>query len=177
LSTRALKRLVDRTTTAIGHAVAWLTGAMVGLTLLVVVLRYLAGDGSIRLQEAILYLHAISFMLGIAYALQQDAHVRVDVFYARRTPLGRAWVNLSGHLFLLVPVFCTIIWTSIPYAAASWRVLEGSPEVGGIPAVFLLKSLLPLTGVLVLLQGIAEIARSVEQIRAPTTAVSVSHGD
>ncbi|MCB1683682.1 MAG: TRAP transporter small permease subunit [Pseudomonadales bacterium] len=156
---------IDRITRSIGHTVSWCMAIMVASTLLVVLLRYLAGDGSIVLQEAVLYLHATSFMLGIGYALQQDAHVRVDVFYTRRSPAGKAWVNLSGHLFLLVPVAVTILWTSLPYVAASWRVLEGSPEVGGIPGIFLLKSLLPLTAGLLLLQGVAESVRSISLLR------------
>jgi len=168
--------LVDRITDTIGRTVAWFTAVMVALTLAVVMLRYVAGDGSILLQEAVLYLHAISFMLGIGYALQQDAHVRVDVFYSRRSARGKAWVNLSGHLFLLVPVALTILWTSLPYVAASWRVLESSPEVGGIPAIFLLKSLLPLTGGLLLLQGLAEIIRTLGELRANQASSEIVDG-
>jgi TRAP-type mannitol/chloroaromatic compound transport system permease small subunit len=134
---------------------------MVLATVLVVVLRYALNQGSIVLQESVLYLHGITFMLGIPYALKHDAHVRVDLIYGRLGPRGRALVDLVGHLLFLVPVSVAIIVFSHTYVANAWRILERSPEVGGLPAVFLLKSLIPLMAVLLLLQGLAEIARSV----------------
>lgn len=139
--------------------------AMVLATLVIVVLRYALSEGSIVLQESVLYLHGVAFMLGIPYALKEDAHVRVDLVYARLTPRGRAWVNLLGHLLFLVPVSLCLLWVSRGYVAASWRILERSPEVGGLPAVFLLKSLLPLMAGLLLLQGLAESIRCVNTLR------------
>ncbi len=134
---------------------------MVATTLGVVVLRYVFNLGSIMLQESVLYMHGITFMLGIPYALKEDVHVRVDVVYARLGQRGRALVNLVGHLLFLVPVAVTIILYSDTYVARSWRILEGSSEVGGIPAIFLLKTLIPVMAGLLLLQGIAEIARCI----------------
>ena len=130
-----------------------------------VVLRYALSEGSILLQESVLYLHGITFMLGIPYALKEDVHVRVDLVYARLSPRSRAWVNLLGHLLFLVPVTVCILWVSWNYVAASWRIFERSPEVGGLPAVFLLKSLLPAMALLLLLQGLAEAARAVTVLR------------
>jgi TRAP-type mannitol/chloroaromatic compound transport system permease small subunit len=139
--------------------------AMVLATVVVVVLRYALSEGSILLQESVLYLHGITFMLGIPYALKEDVHVRVDLVYARLSPRSRAWVNLLGHLLFLVPVTVCILWVSWNYVAASWRIFERSPEVGGLPAVFLLKSLLPAMALLLLLQGLAEAARAVTVLR------------
>ena len=119
-----------------------------------------------------MYLHAISFMLGIAYALKHDEHVRVDIFYSRLSARGQAWVNLSGHLLLLLPVALSFGYLSISYVSASWRILEGSSEVGGIPAIFLLKTLIPLFALTLLAQGLAEIARALITLRG----VSVSEG-
>ncbi len=127
--------------------------------LVIVVLRYALGEGSIMLQEAVLYMHGVAFMLGIPYALKEDAHVRVDLIYSRLGHRGRTLVNLAGHLLFLVPVAVAVIVLSVDYAARSWRILEGSSEVGGIPGIFLLKTLIPVTAAVLLLQGLAEIAR------------------
>lgn len=116
-----------------------------------------------------MYMHAVVFMLGIPYALKHDVHVRVDVFAERLGKRGRAWVDVMGHLLFLVPVCVTILVFSLPYVASSWQVLEGSSEVGGIPGVFLLKTLIPLSAVLLLLQGLAEVVRLVSELKAPLT--------
>ena len=132
---------------------------MVAGTLLIVLLRYAFSQGTILLQESVLYMHGVVFMLGIPYALKHDAHVRVDLLYGRLGPRGRAAVDLLGHLLFLAPVAVALFVYSRPYVASSWRILEGSSEVGGLPAVFLLKTLIPLTAGLLLLQGLAEITR------------------
>jgi TRAP-type mannitol/chloroaromatic compound transport system permease small subunit len=146
--------------------VAWLMVVMAVVTLTIVVLRYGLDAPSIALQEAVVYLHATAFMLGIAYTLKHDEHVRVDIFYARRSVRGRAWTDLAGHLLLLIPVAATLCWLSLPYVRASWRILEGSSEVGGIPGIFLLKTLIPLMALLLLAQGLARILRAVQTIRS-----------
>ncbi|MEQ8858273.1 MAG: TRAP transporter small permease subunit [Pseudomonadales bacterium] len=138
---------------------------MVLTTLAIVVLRYAFSQGAIVLQEGVLYLHGMVFMLGIPYALKENAHVRVDLVYARLGARGRAVVDLVGHVFGLLPVALAMLAYSYGYVANSWRILEGSSEVGGIPGVFLLKTLIPLTAVLLTLQGIAEIGRCLETLR------------
>ncbi len=135
------------------------------LTFVVVVLRYGFDRGSIALQEAVMYMHAAAFMLGIPYALKAGAHVRVDVFYAARSARAKARIELAGHLLFLFPLSVAIFLYSLGYVASAWRVLEGSPEVGGIPAVFLLKTLLPVMAVLLFLQGIAESLRHIAFLR------------
>lgn len=143
---------------------------MVAVTLLVVVLRYVFSEGTILLQEFVLYLHGAAFMLGIPYALKEDAHVRVDLVYGRLGQSGRAQVDLAGHLLFLVPVAVAVLVFSTGYVARSWRILEGSSEVGGIPGVFLLKTLIPLMAVLLLLQSVAEIVRCIRILRRPGAA-------
>lgn len=143
-----------------------MTCAMGIATLAIVVLRYGFDIGAIAVQESVLYLHATSFMLGIAYALKDDQHVRVDILYSRLSPTGKARANLVGHILFLLPFTVTIGVLSLDYVAASWRILEGSSEVGGIPAIFLLKSLIPLMALTLLFQGLAEIARSVLILRS-----------
>jgi len=140
---------------------AWLTFLMALVTVLIVVLRYAFSEGAIMLQESVIYMHSLVFMLAIPYALRHDRHVRVDLVYARLAPRTRTWVDLVGHLIFLLPVCGLILYTSVSYVGSSWRVLEGSPEVGGIPAIFLLKTLIPIMAATLLTQGLAEIARAV----------------
>ncbi len=135
-------------------------------TLAVVILRYAFDQGAIVLQESVTYLHGVVFMLGIPYALKDNAHVRVDLFYSRWSPrTPQTAINLTGHLVFLVPVSLFILIYSWDYVAASWRIREGSPEVGGIPAVYLLKSLLPLMSAMLLLQGLGEALDYASKLR------------
>jgi TRAP-type mannitol/chloroaromatic compound transport system permease small subunit len=144
----------------IGAAIAWLALAMVLVTFLVVVLRYAFDAGSIALQESVTYMHAMLFMLGAAFTLQQNGHVRVDILYQRFSRRGRAWVDLLGTLFLLVPVTVFLLLSSWDYVAESWAVLEGSREAGGIPGVWLLKTLILLMPFLLLVQGVIWMLRN-----------------
>ncbi|MEM9302314.1 MAG: TRAP transporter small permease subunit [Pseudomonadota bacterium] len=138
----------------IGRAVAWLTLAMVLVTLTIVVARYGFSIGSIAVQESVTYLHGIVFMLGAAYALRHDQHVRVDIFYREFTKRRKAWVDFLGVLFLLLPTCAYILLVSTDYVAAAWQVREGSREAGGLPLVYLLKTLIPITALLVAFEGI-----------------------
>ena len=148
-----------------GRSVSWLTLLMVIVTFIVVVLRYVFDIGWIGLQESITYLHAMVFLIGAAWAMQQQAHVRVDIFYSRFSAKTRAWIDLLGSLFLLLPVMIFIAWISWEYVSDSWAVLEGSREAGGLPAVFLLKSLIPVLALMLVLQAFVQIYRSLQLIR------------
>jgi TRAP-type mannitol/chloroaromatic compound transport system permease small subunit len=148
-----------------GRAVAWLTLLMVIITFTVVVLRYGFDLGSIAMQESIIYLHALNFMLGGAYTLKHDAHVRVDIFYQQMGPRRQAWVDLLGTLLLLLPVCGFIFWASWGYVADAWAVREASGEAGGLPFVYLLKSTLLLMPSLLIIQGAAIIMTSVLILR------------
>ena len=143
-----------------GRGIAWLTLGMVIVTFAVVVLRYLFNIGWIAMQESVTYMHALVFMLGAAYTLRHDGHVRVDIFYQKFSPRGRAWVDLLGTLLLLLPVTLFIAWISWEYVASSWELQEGSRETGGLPGVYLLKSAIPLMAVLLVLQGASLALRS-----------------
>jgi len=145
---------------SVGVLVAWLSLAMVLVTFVVVVLRYAFDTGSIALQESVTYMYAILFMLGVAYTLQQDGHVRVDILYQGFSRPGQAWVNLLGTLFLLVPVSVFLLVSSWGYVADAWAVHEGSREAGGLQGVWLLKTLLLIMPVLMLLQGLIWVLRN-----------------
>ena len=151
---------IDRLTAAIGRTVMWCALAMVVLQVVVVLMRYVLGAGSIWLSEAIVYAHATLFMGAAAWTLQQGGHVRVDIFYAEASPRSRAVVDLLGAMVLLLPFCCVLAWFALPYVGRSWAILERSREASGLPLVFLLKTLIPVFAVLLGLQGIAQAIRA-----------------
>ncbi|MBT4891211.1 MAG: TRAP transporter small permease subunit [Rhodospirillales bacterium] len=160
-----LVRKIDTFNNSIGHAAAWCAIALVVVQFVVVVLRYVFGIGLIMMQEGVVYLHATLFMMGAAHTLCQDGHVRVDIFYREATPQTKALVDLFGSLVFLLPVCCVIFWFAWPYVSQSWSVFEGSRETSGIQAVFLLKTLILVFAVLMALQGISMMLRSVMFLR------------
>lgn len=162
--------MIDRGINRLGAAAAWLNLGLVAATCIVVALRYALGVGAIALQESVIYMHCLALSAGLAYTLGRDQHVRVDLLYARMGERGKSWVNLCGHLLLLVPTCVCIAAVSLPYAVRSWAILEGSPEVGGVPAVFLLKSLLPASAMLLALQGLALAWREGRALRTSRKA-------
>lgn len=156
----AAVRGINRLNDVIGRAMAWLTLAMVVITLLVVVLRYGFSLGWVWMQESYVWLHGIVFMVGAGYTLLHDGHVRVDVIYQGASQRYRAIIDLLGSLFLLLPVVVVVAWYSWPYVIQSWMKLESSREAGGLEGLFLLKSVLLVFCLLMLLQGLALAGRS-----------------
>jgi TRAP-type mannitol/chloroaromatic compound transport system permease small subunit len=166
----ALADRIDRLTTAIGRAVAWLALAIVLGQFALVLARYAFGLGSIWLTEAVIYAHATLFMLAAAWTLQAGGHVRVDIFYADASPRTRALVDFFGALLLLLPFTLVLLLFGTPYAARSWAILERSQEVGGLPLVFVLKTLIPLFAGLLALQGLAQAIRAITLLIPPPQA-------
>lgn len=168
-----LKRFSEMT----GNAVAWAMLPMVAIQFVIVALRYVFDVGWIWMQEGVLWMHAAVFMLAAAYTLNRDEHVRVDIFYRRLSEQGRAWVDIGGTLILLLPMVIFLIVVSWDYVTVSWAIHEGSREAGGLryPFVPLLKSLIPFTAFLLLLQGIADLLSNLSVLlaRDPGTGNSV----
>jgi TRAP-type mannitol/chloroaromatic compound transport system permease small subunit len=162
----AIADRIDRITSALGRAVAWLALVVVLLQFALVIVRYLFGLGSVWLTEMVVYAHATMFMLAAAWTLQVGGHVRVDIFYAEASTRTKALIDLVGALVLLLPFMIVLIWLSVPYAARSWSILERSQEASGLPLVFLLKTLVPLFALLMTLQGIAQAIRATAVLRA-----------
>jgi len=160
---------IARLSSTIGKLVAWLTLVMVVSTFIIVILRKFFDLGWIWLQESVTWMHAIVFMLAAAYTLEQDEHVRVDVFYSRFSPAKQALINLLGSLFLLTPLCVFIIWSSWDYVLESWRIKETSWQSGGLPALFLLKSIIPLTALLLMLQGLSQALADFLHTKIDTT--------
>ncbi len=140
-----------------GQSISWLTLLMVLLTFGIVVLRYGFDMGWIAMQESVIYMYALVFLIGIPYTLKHDGHVRVDIFYSKMSPRSKARVNLLGTVFLLIPVTVFIAWVSWDYVAASWALKEESGEAGGLPGVYLLKATILLMTFLLFIQAISQL--------------------
>lgn len=141
---------------------------MVIVQFVIVLLRYVFGFSVIALNESVLYMHATLFMLGAGYTLLIDKHVRVDIFYARSSVAQRALIDVLGHLALLLPSMLALLYWSWPSVRNAWRILEGPISVGGIPASFLLKSLIPAFCVLLIIQSLACLLRNLLLLKART---------
>ena len=148
-------RAIDTLNECIGRAISWLTLAMVIVTFSIVVLRYLFDISWVPMQESIIYMHSLVFMLGAAYTLKHDGHVRVDIIYQRCSVKVKAWIDFLGALLLLLPVAGFILWSSWEYVFDSWAISESSRNSGGLPVVYLLKTCLLLMSSLLILQGIS----------------------
>jgi TRAP-type mannitol/chloroaromatic compound transport system permease small subunit len=172
---RRLLRLLDGVSEGVGQGIAWLTLLTVLATFGVVVLRYAFGIGATALQEAVLYLHASVFLAGAAFTLRHEGHVRVDILYRRFSPRVQAGVELAGTLLLLLPVCAFILWVSWEYVAQSWALRESSRDSGGLPWVYLLKSLILLMAGLLLVQGLAEGLRALLFLRGELPALKQEH--
>lgn len=159
--------MLDSLSTVIGRAASWLTLPMVLVTFVVVVMRYVFDAGYIWVQESVIWMHAVVFMLGAAYTLHDEEHVRVDVFYRNMSPQRRAWVDLMGVVVFLVPVCFFLAWNSWDFVVQSWRIGESSREPGGLPYPMLplLKSALLLMPLTVTLQGMSLFMKSLRALR------------
>jgi TRAP-type mannitol/chloroaromatic compound transport system permease small subunit len=151
---------IDRYIDLIGRGVSWLTLIMVVTVVVVVVARYFLQIGSIALQESVTYLHSAIFLIGIAYTLQHDGHVRVDIFYRQFSIRQRALVNFFGNILFLMPVSGLILVASWEYVLISWTIRETSTENNGLPFVYVLKSLMLLMPAILVLQGVSELLKS-----------------
>ena len=159
--------MLDRISTTVGMATSWLTLLMVVVTFVVVVMRYVFDAGFIWVQESVVWMHAVVFMLGSAYTLRDEEHVRVDVFYRAMSRRRKAWVDLAGVLLFLLPVCAFLAWKSFDFVAQSWSIRESSREPGGLPYPFipLLKSVLLLMPLAVALQGVSLLLNAWRNLR------------
>jgi TRAP-type mannitol/chloroaromatic compound transport system permease small subunit len=156
-----ISQRINQFSNSVGQVIAWLTLLLVILVMTVVISRYLLGIGSIAIQESVSYVHAIIFMLGLAFTLQHGGHVRVDIFYREFSPRRKAIVDLIGAAIFLLPFCGLILFGSWDYVMASWSIRETSSETGGIAAVYLLKTLMIIMPITLGLQGVGQMIESV----------------
>jgi TRAP-type mannitol/chloroaromatic compound transport system permease small subunit len=157
-------RAIDGISETVGNAVSWLTALMVVVVCYDVFTRYFLKNSLVAIQELQWHLFAIIFLLAAPYTLKHDRHVRVDVWYAKRSPRTKAWVNFIGSLLLLIPFCFVVAYASWDFVANSFAVRETSPDPGGLPARYILKALIPISMILLLFQGVAELLRSLSII-------------
>lgn len=156
---------VDTFNEKLGTGVGWLTTVMVVVVFVNVVLRYVFGQSYLALQDMSWYVFGTVFLIGAAYTLRHDRHVRVDIFYVKYPPKVKVWVDLLGSIFLLIP-FCILgLYVSGEFVERSFAIQETSPDAGGLAARYLAKSTISLGFILLLLQGISLIFRSILQLR------------
>jgi TRAP-type mannitol/chloroaromatic compound transport system permease small subunit len=161
--TRFQQQLIKRIegfTLQIGGAARWFALGLVLVTVTIVIQRYVFGFASTKLQESVIYMHALLFLLASASTLLADGHVRVDIFYAKSSERGKAWTELFGIYLALMPMCVLILWTTSGYIDSSWRILEQSRESDGLPLVFLLKTSIPVFALLMIAQGFAGANRA-----------------
>ena len=146
----------------VGRTTAWLVVGMVLLICYDVAMRYLFNQGSIALQELQWHLFSLIFLLGGAYTLKHDGHVRVDLIHQSQflSDRHRALINIFGILFFLIPFCILVITTAWPFVGNAFYYNEGSPDPGGLPHRYLLKWSVLIAFVLLVLQAIAELLRN-----------------
>jgi len=154
-----LSRRIDPFLTAIGDAVSWLWLVLIATVLLNVILRYAFGEGRIELEEVQWHLYSVGFLLGIAYAYQADAHIRVDVLHERLSLRTQAWIELYGIVLLLLPFIVLVLVFSLPFVLASFDLGETSQAPGGLPLRWLIKAALPAGFTLLLAATISRLSR------------------
>ncbi len=146
---------IDRLNERVGRAISWLTGIVVLVVFVDVVMRYVFNSGFVFVQELEWHLFGAIFLMGAGYTLLKDGHVRVDIIYQKLNPKAQAWISLLGTIFFLIPGCAMIIATSLGFVYNSWSVLECSPNPGGMPYRFILKSAIPAGFALLALQGLS----------------------
>jgi TRAP-type mannitol/chloroaromatic compound transport system permease small subunit len=154
-----LLSFIDTINIKVGKTVSWFTFLLVLITIYDVLMRYVFKAGTIWIQEAEWHLFAANFMLAGGWTLLRNGHVRVDLFYAKFNTKTKALIDFLGTLFFLLPFCALIVWASIPFVTASWMMLEGSPDPGGLPALYLLKTVIPVTFILIGIQGISQMVK------------------
>lgn len=168
-------KYADRFADGIGWLVSWLTVMMVVMVFTNVVLRYVFGKGVLALQDLSWYVFGVLYWLGAAYALKHDRHVRVDIFYVNMKPKLKAWVNLLGSVFLLIPWCFLGVLASISFVESAFRILETSPDPGGLSGRWLLKLIIPLGFIFLLIQGMSMIFTSLQQLRGKMALPEEGH--
>lgn len=161
----------------IGMTCRWFSLAMVIVTCLVVILRYVFDYSSIAMQETVMYLHASLFMLGAAYTWQQQGHVRVDVLYHKWPALIQQRIDLFGTLFLLLPTCLFLLYISWDYVLMAWANGEKSHEAGGLPFIYLLKSLIVILPILLLVQATTNVLATLFNISLSDPITEQAEGD
>lgn len=159
-----ISRGLDVLIQKVGEVAIWASTLLVLLFCADVLLRYVFAWSHAVLFELEWHLFAALFLLGAPYTLQQDKHVRVDIFYAKYSPQQRAWLRLLGVLLLLLPFCGVVVYTSCSFVEKAWQIGERSVDPAGLPARYIIKALIPISFTLLGLQGISWALQAIEQL-------------
>lgn len=159
-----LHNALERFNNALGKWLSWFIALMAAIVVAIVLARALFNIGSIAVQESVNYLHSAVFLLLLAYAAQKGTHVRVDVFYRNFSEHAKSWVNAIGAVVFLLPFAGFLTAISWQFVANSWAILEVSGNSGGLPAVFILKTFIPISGVLLGLYALSQVLSEVVKL-------------
>ncbi|MFH2059911.1 MAG: TRAP transporter small permease subunit [Pseudomonadota bacterium] len=151
---------VDSLSDKIGHLVGWMTTLMVLVVFFDTVMRYAFNQGNVALQELEWHLFSIVFLIGAAYTLKDDGHVRVDILYVNLSKKTKAWIDFLGVFFFLIPFSVMVILSTKGFIMNSWAVKEVSPDPGGLQAYYIIKSMIPLGFSLLIVQGLSQAAKN-----------------
>ncbi|MDF1696673.1 MAG: TRAP transporter small permease subunit [Saprospiraceae bacterium] len=157
---------IDKFIEKIGIAVSWLNVLLIALICLDVIFRYFFSFSKNWIIELEWHMFAVIFLLGSAYALQVEKHVRVDVFYQRFSKKTQTIINLLGTIVFLIPWCYLVIRTSSNFVSNSWYIREGSPQPGGLPARYVIKAMIVIGFVLLLIQGISLILKYLKELQS-----------
>ena len=163
---KQFQKLIDKLTDNIASGLLYILIALILLVFSTVFFRYVFNMSYIIIQEIIMYLHALIFMFGISYALKENSHVKIDVLYNTLNKRIQRVISIAGLVSFILPTALFIIYISIDMVTQSWVILEGSSEAGGLNLVFILKSLIPISGILIFLQGISELIKHIRVTRS-----------
>ena len=157
---RSFVRVIDRLNEWIGNGVSWLTLILVLITVYDVMMRYFFRAGSIAIQEAEWHLFAMNFMLAGGWTLLHEGHVRVDLLYARFDKDKKAWIDFLCSLTFCIPYCVLVIFAAWPFVLDSWSIWEGSPDPGGLPGLYILKTVIPVSFLLIGIQAVSEAIKN-----------------
>ena len=155
----SLSRAIDPWLVRIGQWASWLWVVLLVVIVFNVVMRYAFDQGRIEFEEIQWHIYATGFLLGLSYAYQADAHIRVDVLHEQFSPDLKAWIELYGILLFLMPFIAIVLIYSVPFVWSSYQLAEVSQSPGGLPYRWAMKAALPIGFFLLLLATISRLSR------------------
>lgn len=156
--------VIDAVIGFIGRVACWAVLPVTLIAFTVVAMRYTAGKGFPWLQESYIWLHGAAVLLAAGWVLQEGKHVRVDLFYKSASAKAKAWIDITGVVLFLMPMMGFLFWWSLPLVQRSWRLMERSPTNDGLSFVYIMKTVVPVFCVIMMLQGLSMLLRSVVTI-------------
>ena len=157
--------LIEKVIDSIANTLAYLLALMIILVFITVFARYILNVSYVALQELIMYFHAILFMFGVSYALKEKSHVKIDIIYNSLNKKYQYYISMLGTIIFIIPTSIFITYSSMDMVIQSWLLLEGSSEAGGLDLIFILKSVIPITGFLIFIQALSDIIKYMDRYK------------